>query len=90
MIATYRDILTGTLDIHLTSVSNNLNDIMKRLTVITAFVIIPTLISGIYGMNFKHMPEIHKWGVYGYPFALSLMVLSIVFMYIYFKRKQWL
>ena len=90
MIATYRDILTGTLDIHLTSVSNNLNDVMKRLTVITAFVIIPTLISGIYGMNFKYVPEIHKWGVYGYPFALSLMVFSVILLYIYFRRKQWL
>ncbi len=90
MVATYRDILTGTLDIHLTSVSNNLNDVMKRLTVISAFVLVPTLISGIYGMNFKYMPEIHKWGIYGYPFALSLMALSIILMYIYFKRKQWL
>lgn len=90
MIATYRDILTGTLDIHLTSVSNNLNEIVKRLTVVASFVMVPTLISGIYGMNFKYMPEIHKWGVYGYPFALGLMGLSIVLMYIYFKRKKWL
>ncbi|MBN4049156.1 magnesium/cobalt transporter CorA [archaeon AH-315-M20] len=89
---TYRDILTGTLDIYLTSVSNNLNQVMKTLTIIASFVLIPTLISGIYGMNFVFMPEIHTaLGIkYGYFFALGLMVLSITLTYIFFKRKGWL
>ena len=89
---TYRDILTGTLDIYLSSISNNLNQVVKTLTVITAFVLVPTLIAGIYGMNFTNasplnMPELH-WK-YGYFFALSLMVLSTAGMYWFFKRKGW-
>jgi len=90
---TYRDILTGTLDIYLSSVSNNLGQIMKTLTVISAFVLIPTLISGVYGMNFTrnsqyNMPELY-WQ-YGYFFALGLMLFSIISMYIFFRRKGWL
>jgi len=90
MTATYREILTSSLDIYLTSVSNNLNHVVKRLTVVTSFVLVPTLISGIYGMNFKYMPEIHSFGKYGYPFALSLMVVSSILIYIYFKKQDWL
>lgn len=85
---TYRDVLTGTLDIYLSSVSNNLNIVMKKLTAMASFVLIPTLISGIYGMNFRMMPELY-W-TYGYFFALGLMVLSITAMYIYFKKKDWI
>jgi len=90
---TYRDILTGTLDIYLSSVSNNLNKVMKTLTIVASFVLIPTLISGIYGMNFSsnspyNMPELY-WK-YGYFFALGLMLMSIIFTYIFFKRKKWL
>lgn len=90
---TYRDILTGTLDIYLTSVSNNLNQVMKTLTIVASFVLIPTLISGIYGMNFSNaspynLPELY-WK-YGYFFALGLMTLSMVLTYFYFKRKGWM
>ena len=93
MEGTYRDILTGTLDIYLSSVSNNLNQAMKTLTIVASFVLIPTLISGIYGMNFArnspyNMPELY-WQ-YGYFFALGLMLLSIIFTYIFFRRKGWL
>tara|TARA_Y100000310_G_scaffold241784_1_gene245885 strand:- start:49700 stop:50665 length:966 start_codon:yes stop_codon:yes gene_type:complete len=90
---TYRDILTGTLDIYLSSVSNNLNKVMKTLTIVASFVLIPTLISGIYGMNFSkasqyNMPELY-WQ-YGYFFALGLMLLSVILTYIYFRKKGWL
>ena len=93
MEGTYRDILTGTLDIYLSSVSNNLGQVMKTLTVISAFVLIPTLISGIYGMNFNknspfNMPELY-WQ-YGYFFALGLMLLSVIITYIFFKKRGWL
>jgi len=93
MVATFRDILTGTLDIYLSSTSNNLNQIMKTLTVISAFVLIPTLISGIYGMNFSrnspfNMPELY-WQ-YGYFFALGLMFFSMIFIYIFFRKRGWL
>jgi magnesium transporter len=88
MEATYRDVVTGTLDLYTSSLSNSINDTMKKLTVVASFILIPTLISGIYGMNFTHMPEIPwKWG---YPFALVLMLFSILMMFLYFKAKDWL
>ncbi|MCH8003933.1 MAG: magnesium/cobalt transporter CorA [Nanoarchaeota archaeon] len=93
MVGTYRDILTGTLDIYLSSISNNMNQVMKTLTIIASFVLIPTLISGIYGMNFSiasqyNMPEL-AWK-YGYFFALGLMSISIIGTFIFFKKKGWL
>lgn len=88
MVATYRDILTGALDIYLTSASNNLNEIIRKLTVYGSFVLVPTLIASVYGMNFKFMPEI-PW-IYGYPYALGLMVVSVIFLYIFFNKKGWI
>ena len=90
---TYRDILTGILDVYLSSVSNNLNKVMKTLTIGASFILIPTLIASIYGMNFNtaspyNMPEL-LWN-YGYFFALGSMVLSVSITYIFFKRKGWL
>jgi len=92
MEGTYRDILTGTLDIYLSSVSNNMNKVMKTLTVGASFILIPTLISGIYGMNFYFMPEINSsLGIeFGYYFALGLMVFSVVVSYLFFKKKGWM
>lgn len=88
MESTYRDVLTGTLDIYLSSVSNNLNTVMKKLTAMASFVLVPTLIAGVYGMNFKFMPELY-WK-YGYYAALGLMVFAVSGMYVYFKRKGWI
>ncbi len=88
MEETFRDIITSTVDIYLTSVSNNLNEIMRKLTVYGSFILVPTLITGIYGMNFRFMPEISWLG--GYPFAIGLMVVSILFLYIYFKNKNYI
>jgi len=88
MSTTYRDILTGTLDTYLSSVSMNLNQIMKTLTVGASFILIPTLIASIYGMNFKVMPELY-WR-YGYLFSIGVMVLSIFIMWLFFKRKKWI
>lgn len=90
---TYREILTGTLDVYLSSVSNNLNKVVKTLTIGASFILIPTLISGIYGMNFNNasiynMPELY-WK-YGYFFALGLMVFSVIASYLFFKKKGWL
>ncbi len=90
---TYRDILTGSLDVHLSSVSNNLNATMKRLTVIASFALVPTLIASIYGMNFNtqfsaNMPELN-WA-FGYPFSLLIMLASVIAMYIYFKKKNFM
>jgi magnesium transporter len=89
MEATYREILTGILDMYLSSVSNNLNELMKKLTVIASFVLIPTLISGIYGMNFNRIyPD--KAAPFGFWTALGIMVISILIMYVYFKKMKWI
>jgi magnesium transporter len=85
---TLRDILTGVIDIYLSSVSNTTNQVIKKLTVVASYIMIPTLIASIYGMNFKYLPEVFwKWG---YPFALCLMFFSIMVLYFYFKKVKWL
>jgi len=86
--STLREVLTGTLDVYLSSASNNLNQVMKTLTVGASFILIPTLIASIYGMNFEFMPELH-WK-YGYFFSLVVMVFSIAGMYGFFRRKGWI
>ena len=63
------------------------NKIFKILTIITVCISLPTLIAGVYGMNFKHMPELN-W-VWGYPVIILFLVLSFIFPLIYFKRKKW-
>lgn len=88
VIETFRDMLSGMLDIYLSSVSNRMNEIMKVLTVISTIFIPLTFISGVYGMNFKFMPELNsRWG---YPGVLGFMLLAGVFMLFYFRRKKWL
>ena len=64
------------------------NEVTKRLAAYAALVAIPTMIVGIYGMNFEHMPELH-WK-YGYPFALGLMVSVSAGLLWWFRRKQWI
>jgi magnesium transporter len=83
-----RDILSSALEANLTVVSNKLNEVMKQLTAWAAIILLPTLIAGIYGMNFRHMPELN-W-LLGYPFALGLMLLSAGALYVMFKRRDWL
>ncbi len=87
-IETYRDMVTGMLDIYLSSLSNRMNEVMKVLTIIATIFIPLTFIAGIYGMNFKYMPEL-EWH-WGYPMALIVMLLVVVSMFIYFRRKKWL
>lgn len=87
-IETYRDIISGMLDIYLSSVSNKMNEVMKVLTIIATLFMPLTFIAGIYGMNFRYMPELGwKWG---YPLVLLVMVGVVIIMVIYFKRKKWL
>jgi magnesium transporter len=83
-----RDLLSSTLEAHLAVISNRLNEVMKRLTSWGAIILVPTLIAGIYGMNFRHMPDL-RWQL-GYPMALGLMVLSAGLLYRAFKRRRWL
>ncbi len=87
-IETYRDILSGMLDIYLSSISNRLNEVMKVLTVIATIFMPLTFLAGVWGMNFKYMPEL-GW-VWGYPAALGLMLTIALTMVIYFHKKKWL
>jgi magnesium transporter len=84
----FRELLTNILSVNLTLVSVNQNDQMKKISAWAAVVIVPTLIAGIYGMNFDYMPELH-WK-YGYLLALSLMALIAFALYRNFKRRRWL
>lgn len=83
-----RDILSSALEAHLAVVSNRLNEVMKSLTSWAAIILIPTLIAGIYGMNFLHMPEL-RWR-FGYVYALALMLGSAAVLYRVFKKREWL
>lgn len=83
-----RDVLSDMLDMYLSSVSNKLNQVMKALTVLSAFFLPLTFIAGVYGMNFEYMPEL-QWK-YGYPTIVGGMALIAIVMLVYFKRKDWL
>jgi magnesium transporter len=87
-VETYRDILSGMLDIYLSSVSNKLNETMKVLTVIATIFMPLTFLAGLYGMNFKFMPELEwRWG---YFMVLALMVLIVAIMLAYFRNRRWI
>jgi magnesium transporter len=87
-IETFRDMLSGMLDIYLSSISNRMNEVMKVLTIIATIFIPLTFIAGVYGMNFEYMPELKwRWGYFAVWFVMLLMGISMV---IYFKRKKWM
>ena len=87
-VETYRDMLSGMLDIYLSSISNRLNEVMKVLTIIATIFIPLTFIAGVYGMNFVFMPEL-KWR-YGYAFAWAIMMAVAGLMLYYFRKKKWI
>jgi len=87
-IETYRDMLSSMMDIYLSSVSNRMNEIMKVLTTIATIFIPMTFLAGLYGMNFKYMPELEiKWA---YPAFWLVIVVTFIAMLMWFKRKKWL
>lgn len=83
----YRDALSGLIDGYLSSVSHNLNQVMKLLTMITTIFVPLTFIVGVYGMNFEHMPEL-RWR-YGYFAILALTLLTGAAMFAWFRKKGW-
>lgn len=88
LIETCRDMISGLLDIYLSSNSNKLNEIMKVLTMISTIFIPLSFIASFYGMNFHHMPELSaKWG---YPVVVGVMSAVAVSMLFYFRRRRWL
>jgi magnesium transporter len=94
MLETYRESVLGLLDVYLSSVSNRMNSIMKVLTIIATIFMPLSFIAGVYGMNFNpqrspwNMPELNWY--WGYPFAITLMLLVVGGMLIYFRRKRWI
>jgi magnesium transporter len=83
----YRDLLAAVVDARMTVASHSLNQIVKRLTAFTVILMVPTLIAGVYGMNFEYMPEL-SWPL-GYAFALALMGGTVVFAITWFRRNGW-
>lgn len=88
MVDTFRDILSGLLDSYLALASNRMNEVMKTLTSVSIMMLVPTLIAGIYGMNFDYMPELRMR--YGYFVTLGVMATIITVLFLFFKRKGWL
>ena len=84
----HREMAFGLMEIYMSNVSNKMNEVMKVLTIMASIFIPLTFLAGIYGMNFKHMPELN-WE-YGYYGVLGLMGLIFVLMVLYFKKKRWL
>ena len=84
----FRDLVSSTVEIHLSVVSNKLNEVMKVLTVIATIMLPLTVITGIYGMNFVHIPELN-WE-YGYLWALGLMAFIAIIMIANFRRSKWI
>jgi magnesium transporter len=88
LLENYRELTTSIQDVSLTVTGNRLNEIMKFLTVFTAVLMPLTVITGIYGMNFEHMPELHwRWS---YPVVLAVMLLTVASVLAYFRWRGWL
>lgn len=87
-VESYRDMISGMVDIYLSSVSNKMNEVMKVLTIFASIFIPLTFIAGIYGMNFGFMPELDwRWGYFA---LLGFMTIVGISLLVYFKRKRWL
>ena len=85
-VENFRDMLSSMLDIYLSSVNNRVNEIMKVLTIIATIFMPLTFLAGIYGMNFKYMPEL-EWH-WGYFFVWGVMITIAIFTVIYFRKKS--
>jgi magnesium transporter len=87
-IESFREMLSGMLDIYLSTISNKMNEIMKVLTIIATIFIPLTFVAGIYGMNFRYMPELEwRWG---YFMAWGVMLVIAVLLLSFFKKRKWL
>ncbi len=83
----YRELLASLVDVHLSTISNRMNSVMKTLTIFSAIFMPLTFIVGIYGMNFDNMPELHK--PYGYYVTWGVMAMTTLGMMLYFRWKKW-
>jgi len=87
-LAGFRELLQNILSVNLTMVGLSQNEQVKKISAWAAILFAPTLVGTVYGMNFDHMPELH-WTL-GYPFALTLMAIISVVLYLSFKRHGWM
>jgi magnesium transporter len=87
-VDTFRDLLKSVLEANLTRVSVRQNEDMRKISAWVAIAAVPTLVGGIYGMNFEHMPELST--AYGYPVVLALMTAACLTLYFFFRRIGWL
>jgi magnesium transporter len=88
IVETYREMATGLTETYISAMSQRLNEVMKVLTIIGTIFIPLTFLAGVYGMNFRHFPEI-EW-VWGYPFFWGICLVTAVTMLAWFRRRQWL
>jgi len=88
LVESYRDLVTSSLEAYLSVQSNRMNDIMKQLTLIATVMMPITFIAGVYGMNFKVMPELTWW--WGYPAAIGLMLAVTITCFVWFRHKGWI
>ena len=87
-VESFSEMISGMLDIYLSSISNRMNEVMKVLTIFASIFIPLTFVAGIYGMNFENMPELSwQWGYFG---LLGFMAIIALVLVIYFKKKKWL
>jgi len=89
-VETYRESISGMLDIYLSSVNNKMNEVMKVLTVVSTIFIPLTLMASIYGMNWQWIPEIALLGPFGYPIFLTGMFIVTIFLVMYFRSREWI
>ena len=87
-IELYRDLVLGARDIYMSSISNNLNQIMKTLTIISVIALPMTIVTSFFGMNFENLPGIHSW--WGFLIAMALMMGLVAFLLYWFKRRKWI
>jgi magnesium transporter len=85
-----RDLLGSVRDYYLAKIANDQNEVMKRLTMVASLLLVPTFIVGLYGMNFRHIPEITRFGSWGYPWVWLLIIVSTLGQIWYFRRRKWL
>src|SRR6266705_161307 len=90
VLDSYRDLMSGMLDVYLTTVSNRLNEVMKQLTIIATIFMPITFITGVFGMNFGHSPQVEHDGGYLFWIVLLLMAIITVMQIWYFRRRKWL
>ncbi len=88
LVESYREIAMGLMDIHLSTVSNRMNEVMKVLTIMASLFVPLTFIAGVYGMNFEHMPELHFW--WAYPAVWVIMGITAGGLILFFRRQGWI